>query len=107
MTPTEFVECCAKERESLLAEYTNPKSESLVARGIVSLNLDDEQKIAMRRIVEDMLTDVFYTFLLALDGATSLGGEQVSYKLYDEEGNELTSDLEGLAWERFYGNALR
>ena len=49
--------------------------------------------------------DVFYTFLLALDGAASLGGEQVLYKLYDEDGSELTGELEGLAWERLHGGA--
>jgi hypothetical protein len=81
----------------------SPDSGSSVAQEIASLNLSDEQKASMRRVVGGMLTDVFYTFLLALDGAASLGGEQVLYKLYDEDGNELTGELEGLAWERFHG----
>jgi hypothetical protein len=103
LTPEQFVECCVKEKESFIQEYMNPQSESSVAQGIASLDLSDDQKVIMRRIIAGALTDAFYTFLLALDGAASLGGEQVSYKLHDEEGNELTGELEGIAWECFHG----
>jgi hypothetical protein len=101
MTPEEFVECCAAERITLIEEYMNTDSNLTVAREIASLNLNQAQQVIMRGIVEQMLTDVFYTVLLALDGAAALGGKQISYKLYDEDGNELTGQLEGLAWERF------
>ena len=103
MTAEDFVECCAKEREYFLQSCLNPDSKTLVAQEIASLNLDDRQNEIMRSAVGNLLTDVFYTFLLALDGTASLGGKQVSYKLSDEEGNELTGELEGLAWERFHG----
>jgi hypothetical protein len=100
VTAEEFVECCAKERETLIEEYMNTDSNLFVAREIASLNLNQAQQAMMRGIVGQILTDVFYTVLLALDGAASLGGKQTSYKLYDEDGNELTGQLERLAWER-------
>ena len=56
----------------------------------------------MKRIVAGILTDVFYSVLLGLDGAASISGEQLLYRLYDEEGNELLGELEGLAYERFH-----
>jgi hypothetical protein len=84
--------------------YLNPLSQSNVAGDIVSLALSDEQRQTMERIVGGVLTDAFYTLLLGLDGAAPIGGQQVSYKLLDEEGNELTGDLEGLAWARFHGD---
>jgi hypothetical protein len=104
LTPEEFVECCAKERASLLKMYMNPRSGSRVAREIASLALSGEQKEVMKSVVGGLLTDVFYTVLLGLDGAAPIGGRQVSYQLLDEEGNELTGELEGLAWEHFHGD---
>jgi len=103
MTPEEFVECCAREKEALLKAYMNPRSASAVSKGVASLGLSDAQKKVLTQVLGDVLTDVFYTVLLGLDGAAPIGGRQVSYKLLDEEGNELTGDLEGLAWERFHG----
>ena len=76
MTPEEFVECCVRERDSLLETYLDPHSQSSVAREIASLALSDEQRQVMERVVGGMLSDVFYTFLFALDGAASIGGRQ-------------------------------
>ncbi|CAN5850756.1 hypothetical protein BH24DEI2_BH24DEI2_03930 [soil metagenome] len=67
------------------------------------MTLDARRQETLERIIDGVLTDVFYTFLLGLDGAASLGEKQVVYRLYDEEENELTGELEGLAWEHFYG----
>ena len=41
--------------------------------------------------------------MLALDGEASLGGVQMMYKLFDEDGNELTGsgDIESEAFEQF------
>ena len=51
-------------------------------------------------------TDIFSRWMerpIALDGEASLDGEQISYKLFDEEGNELTGsgDIEASAYEAF------
>ncbi len=103
MTAEDFVDCCSKERGYFLQSCLNPDSNTVAAQEIASLNLDDAQKEIIHSAISHLLTDVFYSFLLALDGAASLGGKQVSYKLFNEEGNELTGELEALAWERFHG----
>ena len=103
MTPEDFVRCFSKEKQSLLEAYLNPESGSLAAQKIKSLGLDPEQLQQMESIVDDILTDTFYTLLLGLDGAAAIGGRQMMYRLYDEEGNELTGELEGYAWEHFHG----
>jgi hypothetical protein len=56
-------------------------------------------------VLDGVLTDAFYTVLLALDGAASLGGRQVTYSLRDEGGREPTGsgEIEAAAWERFHG----
>jgi hypothetical protein len=102
MTPEEFVNCCAREKDDLLSTYIDPTSQSMVAKKIATLGLNPNQIEIMVNILDTALTDAFYTVLLALDGAASIGGAQQLYKLFDDDGNELTGTLEPLAYERFH-----
>ena len=45
----------------------------------------------------------YYTLLLGLDGEASLGNTQITYKLYDENGNLLNEcgELEAAAYRYF------
>lgn len=104
MTPDQFIDCCAEERASLLAAYFDPSSGASVAADIQSLQLSEEQRQLLQKIVGGVLTDTFYTMILGLDGAASIGGRQEGYVLHAEDGTELTGSglLEGLAYERFH-----
>lgn len=104
MTLEQFVDCFAKERAELLSAYLTPSSSLQVATDIAALHLSDEQAKVMRRIVDGILTDSFYTVLLGLDGAASIGGRQEMYDLRAEDGTPLTGsgNLEVLAFERFH-----
>lgn len=103
MTAEEFVELFAKEKDDLLKFYFDPNSQTAVAADIASLNLTPEQNEIAYRVVNGILTDTLYTVLLGLDGEASIGGTQITYKLYDEDGNELTGTglIEAFAWEKF------
>lgn len=107
MTSAKFVACVAKEKEALLASYLNSDSGAAVAKDIEGLRLTPAQKKEMKKILDGALTDAFYTMLLALDGATSLGGKQRNFELRDEDGTVLSGDLEGPAWEQFHGKAAK
>ena len=109
MTPKDFVKCFAEEKQSLLAAYLSNTPETAVSKRISSLNLSSEQKKEMNKIVDDILTDAFYTILLGLDGCTQIGGKQIEYRLMDEEGNELTGkgEIESQAWEQFQENTKK
>jgi hypothetical protein len=104
MTPEEFVQCFVAEKETLLQAYFTPGSETDVGEKLISLGLDEARLLAVREIVDSALTDAFYTVLLAIDGAASLGDKQISYKLFDEDGTELTGgEIEAAAWDAFHG----
>ena len=103
MTSAEFVACVAEEKEAMLALYLDPASGSAVARDIEDLRFTPTQKEDLKKILDEVLTDAFYTMLLALDGTASLGGNQQHYELRDQTGAILTGDIEGAAWERFHG----
>ncbi|WP_161634436.1 hypothetical protein [Aquimarina pacifica] len=47
--------------------------------------------------MKSSFTDIFYTILLGLDGSTSIGRIQEMYDLKDENGNQLSGEIEGYA----------
>ena len=103
MTAKELAQCCAREKDDLVRLYMTRK-DSVEGLSIAVLNLSPAKKAQCRAILDNILTDAFYTVLLALDGAASLGGKQETYSLRDERGRELTGgDLEAHAWECFHG----
>lgn len=101
MTPEEFVKACSNEKEDFLKEYLSENSNTEVAQLIKSLQLTDKQNQIMKKILDTTLNDVFYSILLGLDGAASIGGTQESYDLKDEKGNSLSGELEGHAYDYF------
>jgi hypothetical protein len=64
---------------------------------------DGASKDDLYEIVSLILNETYYLLLLALDGEASLGGMQMSYKIYDEEQNLLNEcgEIEAVAFEYF------
>ena len=105
MTPEEFARAIADEKNNLIEAIFAPDTGTLVGQQIAGLQLPAKQRKLLREIIDGVLTDICYTILLGLDGATSLGGlRQQEFQLSDEEGNLLTGgELEGHAYEVFHG----
>ena len=102
MKPKEFVEAFYNEKQDLIKEYLSVDSQTEVRALIKSLGLNKEQTAIFEKVLDTSFTDVFYTILLGLDGAASIGGIQETYKILDEKNNELTGgEIEGYAWEYF------
>ena len=106
MTGEEFVRLCFEEKESILREYCDPETESTVGamvRELVRAGADQE---TLHKLLDLVLTENWYSMLLALDGSASLGGEQMTYEVRDEDGNILNEcgELEAAAWEVFMEN---
>lgn len=106
MTPEEFVKLFYHEKTDFFNEYFSKDSDLAVTKLIESLDFTSEQLETMKSIVDGILDDVFYTILLGIDGEANIGGKQIDYKLFDEEGNELTVSgrIEAAAGEIFQGN---
>ncbi len=103
MTPREFVELFYKNKTDYLNQCLDENSGFWISEKLKSLNLNDEQKEVMATVIDDILTDTYYTILFGIDGCAQIGGSQHMYKLYDEDGNLLTEggEIEGYAWEFF------
>ena len=104
MTPKEFVELFYNDKTEYLQTCLDENSGLFVSGKIKSLNLNAEQKEIMEEIVDGILTDVYYSILLGIDGCSSIGRYQNTYKLYDENDTLITGggELEGDAWEFFH-----
>lgn len=102
MNTKEFVKGFYKEKQDFLTEYLSENPESEVGQLIKTLNLTDQQTEIMKKIMNGALTDIFYTILLGLDGCASIGGTQELYDLKDENGNQLSGEIEGFAYEYFH-----
>jgi len=92
MTPAEFVKHWRIEKDFLLELFTAPGDETLVSQKIALMQLSEQQNTALCEVLNLVLTDTFYTLLLGLDGAASIGGVQHNYRVLDEEGELLTGD---------------
>lgn len=105
MTPEEFAKNFYLERKSLVDLYLNSDSDSDVSKLINDLKLDEQKTEKIRQILSGVLRDAFYTTLLGLDGEAQIGERQETYKIEDENGNELTGgEIESYAWEYFHNN---
>ena len=104
MTPKEFVELFYNDKTEYLKTCLDENSSIFVSDKIKSLNLNAEQKETMVEVVDGILTDVYYSILLGIDGCASIGRYQYTYKLYDEDGNLITDggELEEDAWDFFH-----
>lgn len=105
MTPEEFVKIFHAEKQNQLDTYLNKQS-SYVSTLINKLDPDAKEMDLIREMIDTILTDIYYTFLLAIDGAASINGVQQPYKLFDDKKNELTGtgEIEGFAYEYFHEN---
>lgn len=107
MTAEDFVRLLRSEKNQLLHSYLDNASGSEVAGRLSDLDCSAVQMEEIRAILNSALTDAFYTILLGLDGAASLGGIQQGYHVQDESGADIcTGDgsLEALAYDYFHGD---
>ena len=84
MTGEEFVKLCYEEKEAILHEYFNRESNTEVTDIIRRMILSGVSENDLYELINQVMTESFYTLLLGLDGAASIGGKQLTYQLYDE-----------------------
>ncbi|XCN72028.1 MAG: hypothetical protein Q3M24_17190 [Candidatus Electrothrix aestuarii] len=109
MNVNEFVSIWKKHAESLYDGYTCGDGKTAVSKLLLSLNLDADGEKNVKKLIEFLLVDTHYTFLMGLDGSANIGGVQQHYKLYDENGQLVyePGDIESEAYEQFQEDFLK
>lgn len=87
MSAKDFAALCKLERDAMLAEYVDPLGSSAVTGQLNAAGLSPIQREYIVKALDSALTDAFYTMLMALDGAVSLGGKQQSYRVVNGNGD--------------------
>lgn len=101
MSARDFATSCKLERDAMLAEYVDPRGSSAVTGHLNAAGLSSIQREHVVKALDLALTDAFYTMLMALDGAASLGGKQQTYRVVDGNGDTVAcgdGDLESAAF---------
>ena len=106
MTSDEFAKNFYLEKLKFLKSCfeEHPKHPSAVNAKIKEMALDDTQQEQLKEVIDTLLTDVFYSVLLGLDGEHSIGDIQQTYRIYDEDNNLISDcgELEASAYEYFH-----
>ena len=106
MTSDEFAKNFYIEKLNFLKSCfeEQPKYPSAVNAKIKEMALDSTQQEQLKDVIDTLLTDVFYSVLLGLDGEHSIGNIQQTYKIYDEDNNLISDcgELEASAYEYFH-----
>ena len=103
MTGDDFVKLCHDEKGKLMKDYFDGESNLVVSNIIKKMVQSGTDKKELVKLIDEVLNESFYTMLLGLDGECSLGDQQNSYKLYDEDGHCLNpcGELEESAYSYF------
>ena len=72
MTGEQFVKLCYEEKKTILAEYFNPNSSSVVGKKISAITEQGISKDDLYDLLNLVLKENYYTLLLGLDGEASL-----------------------------------
>lgn len=105
MTTEDFVRSFKVEKDRLLEMYISDATQTAVGTHIRSMGLSSEQSDTMRKVLDQALTDSFYTILLGLDGCARIGDAmQQDFKIQAEDGSDISrggGEIEALAYEYF------
>jgi hypothetical protein len=91
MQPMDFAKAAKAERDALALSYGGTSAGSAVGALLADAQLTETQRQKVVAALDQAMTDAFYTMLLALDGAASLGGTQQSYRLIGENGSPISN----------------
>ncbi len=101
MTPEQLIGNISKEIDSLVALYAQGSSgHTEVGVKLDSLGLSQEIKEQVVGLIHQAIIESTYNLICGLEGSASLAGTQESYKISDEQGNELSGNLDGLFYEQ-------
>ena len=101
ITQEEFVQEFRDLKDSLVKDYFDPESQLSRIDKLKKAELTESQIEIVKTLMDDALTDALYTILLGLDGCAAIHQHQITYKLFDEENNEITGGIDIIAGDKF------
>ncbi len=92
MNSEEFVSLLKSELDNSFELYAN--KESYIGSKLDSLELSPENKDDVLALVKEAVTENLYVLLSALEGSSSLAGNQQIYTVLDENNSTVSGELD-------------
>jgi hypothetical protein len=92
MNSEKFVSLLKSELDNSLELYAS--KESYIGSKLDSLDLSTEKKDEVLALVKEAVTENIYVLLSALEGSSSLAGNQQSYTVADENNSIISGELD-------------
>lgn len=86
MDAANFVKNWSDLRAELLGAFMGDHGHAEVAKRVEAMGLTAAQMTQLRVVLDGALRDTMYTLLLGLDGAASIGRDQQTFRIHDEDG---------------------
>ncbi|WP_445366214.1 hypothetical protein ACJJJB_10685 [Microbulbifer sp. ANSA001] len=104
MTPEEFINNVVESIDSLVDLYSQGKNgPTYLGSELDKIELSNEQREKVLELIQLAVGEATHAIICGIEGTASLGSSQEIYKLLDENGNELTGNLDALLFERLEG----
>jgi len=101
MQPQEFIDNVVDSMESLVSLYAEGKNgPTYLGSELDKIGLTNDQRNQVLSLIRLAVSEATHSIICGIEGTASLGNSQQMYKLLDEDGNELTGQLDALLHER-------
>lgn len=101
MHPEEFINNVVDSIESLVTLYAQGRNgPTYLGAKLDELELTSDQREDVLALIRLAVGEATHSIICGIEGSSSLGNSQQIYKLLDEDGNELTGQLDALLYER-------
>lgn len=101
MAPEEFIDNVVESIDSLAELYAQGKSgPTYLGAELDNIGLSVEQRERVLALIRLALGEATHSMICGIEGTASLGSSQQIYRLLDEEGNELTGELDALLYAK-------
>jgi len=100
MKPEELVINIKAEINSLIKQYAKGVfGKTEIGKRLDELGLSELQRNEVISLLRAAVEESTYNLIAGLEGSASLGGTQECYSILDENGNELTGELDTLYYK--------
>lgn len=101
MQPQEFIDNVVDSIEFLVSLYAQGKNgPTYLGSELDKIELTHEQRDQVLALLRLAVGEATHSVICGIEGTAALGKSQQMYKLLDEDGNELTGQLDVLLYER-------
>lgn len=101
MSPEEFIDNVIESLDSLVELYSQGKGgPTYLGAELDKIGLTAEQREKVLALIRLALGEATHNIICGIEGTASLGNSQQIYRLLDEDGNELTGELDALLYEK-------